>query len=78
MTGDKDKTPGAELARRLSEVPADAQAALLFHLLENNATGIDDVLANREWTGGNSAIGNSGWPTHQDDRNESTEQGRTI
>jgi hypothetical protein len=41
---------------------------LLFHLLENNSTGLDDILANREWIGGNSSQDGhgSGFPIETD------------
>jgi len=76
MSTDRAKK-SAETATRLSEVSPDAQAALLVHLLENNPSAMDDILANREWTGGSSSQHGSGWPTHQNDhRGESNPRGR--
>lgn len=68
MSEKKPKTTGAELAKRLSEVEPEAQAAVLLHLLENNSTGFDDILANRDWIGGNSSKNGhgSGWSPELD------------
>ena len=63
MSDDKAKPTGAEIAKRLPEVAPNAQAALLFHLLETDSGTLDDVLANRDWIGGNSGTTGhgSGW-----------------
>jgi hypothetical protein len=64
-----DETTGKDLARQFDEVPPDAQAALLLHLLETNSAGMDEVLQRRHWTGGNSSkTGHgSGFPITSDD-----------
>lgn len=63
MTEENPKPTGAELAQRLAEVEPDAQAAVLYHLLQNDPGAMDSILANRDWIGGNSSkTGHgSGW-----------------
>ena len=71
-----DTSDGAELAQNLPEVDPKAQAAALLAAL-GNPVAMDALLENRTWTGGKSADGGSGWPTHPGDhRNESTRRGR--